>query len=48
MTRNPAEKDTEFQVNSYISKPGKDFSNQRVSGWEFFKACIAERESKKL
>ena len=30
MTGNPAEKDTKFQVNSYISKPGKDFSNQRV------------------
>ena len=47
MARNPAEGDTKFQVNRYISKPGKDFSNQRMIWMGFFKACIAERESQK-
>ena len=48
MTRNPAEKNTKFQVNSYISKLGKDFSNQRMIRMVFFKVCIAERESEKI
>ena len=38
MAGHPAEKDNEFQVNSYISKPGENFSNQRVFVMGFFKA----------
>ena len=38
MARNPAEEDTKFQVNSYVSKPGKDFSNQRMIGMEVFQS----------
>ena len=30
MARNPAEEDTKFQVNRYVSMPGKNFSNQRM------------------
>ena len=48
MARNPAEEDTKFQVNSYVSMPGKDFSNQKMIRMGFFRACIAERESEKI
>ena len=38
MARNPAEEDTKFQVNSYVSMPGKDFSNQRMIGMGVFQS----------
>ena len=45
MARNPAEEDTKFQVNSYKSKPGKDFSNQRVIGMGFFSKLALQKEN---
>ena len=43
MARNPAEEDTEFQVNSYVSKPGKDFSNQRMIGMGVFQSLHSRK-----
>ena len=48
MARTPAEEDTKFQVNSYVSMPGKNFSNRRMIGMGVFQSLHLERESEKI
>ena len=45
MARNPAEEDTKFQVNSYVSMPGNDFSNQRMIGMGVFQSLHCSSSS---